>query len=443
MLYLSSKDKAPTLQERAYIMRKHIERAGIPIDYDRLLEYYADAKVREGELGSILLKVVGSTNAIFKAPLFKNWITANGITKGFDRTPKGYISFNKTSINNFLNANQYDKSIMDIVRMFSEWNTCTTNVSFIPSILEEYRPSGLETEDGRRLILVKPGVELQNTGRFGLTNPAVMNFPRYMKDLYAAPKGWRLLSADSGQIEPRLIYGFYIPDKQIQKLIELYNDAYYGVLHYCRMPQEFIDSGTLDFTPNEITPELKELRQRLKTYGNGVMYGSTSNPDNDPLKESFIRRIGQHPYRLSWEESVKANINSGARYVNTLFNTQIDIYESDKVKNAKDDKERFIKLVHCAINNPIQGTAGDLMAFSLRATDELLSKKAPNSWITKFVHDEGQYCICNDEWDYVLEELSGMTAYCIDERVFIYNDAVTERHINKSVISSYSSLNED
>jgi hypothetical protein len=440
MLRLNLDQRPPSIQERVDIMRKHISKGGVPVDYDRLVEYLTHFRVEMFETGSKLLSLMKSKDPYFTSNSIKKWTKENNIKVGFNLTETGNVSYNAESLDSFINTNYYGEEITNIVKILKLYNFYTAQISLLPGILDQYQPSGLESEDGRRLVLIKPGIEAQNTGRFGIVNPALMNLPRIMKDIYVAPKGWTLMSADSGQIEPKFIYGFYMPDRQIQKLILLYGDAYYAILHYCRMPIEDIRNMRMDFEAIEITPELKELRQKLKTYGNGVMYGSTYNPEKDKLKEQYIQRIGQHPLRIEWQKKLEIKLNQGQRIFPSLFGTPVDIYKSEKFIKAKTDKDKQLALIHCMINNPIQATAGDCMGFSLQASDYLLSKKAPNSWITKYVHDEGQYCIHNSEKDYVLEELSGHTSYNVEDIVLIYNEPKFGREFNKDIPISYEHL---
>ena len=437
MLELTTKMVPPSIVERVDIMRSNIRMGGVPFDYDRMVEYSTYSDVQCHVMGSKLLKLCNSNQREFTAAAFSKFVKDNNLTVGFNLTSRGNISLDASSIDSFLNTNAYSDSINDVVRKFKEWNYYKSQTRMLPEIIQKHPPCGLYSEDGRRVVLIKPTVHAQNTGRFGLRNPGIMNLPRYMTDLVVAPKGWTIVSADSGQIEPKLTYGFYLPDKQIQTLIALYGDAYYALLHYCQMPAEDIRSGKMDFVKAEITDELKAKRQRLKTYCNGVMYGSTSNKEHDPLKQAFIDRIGRHPLRAEWIGRLEEEINSGKKIFYTLFGTPIDIYNSKKYLEANSPQEARKVLSHCVINNPIQGSAGDLMAFSLRATNNLFHKKAPNSWITKFVHDEGQYCINNDELDYVLEEVKGHTSYRIDGRVEIYNDPIIGREIYDKVPFSY------
>ena len=421
-------------------MRRNIAKGGIFVDYDRLIEYHVHFMVEKDRLNELLLKLTESRRSVFSKSDFISWVKKYGLTVGFNLTPTGNISTDSNSLKSFINTNYYGDEITNVAKLFAEYNYYASQDLMLPKIIQNHKPTGLQTEDGRRLTRLRPQVVTQNTGRFGLVEPAVMNLPRYMKDLVAAPKGWEIITADSGQIEPKLIYGFFISDPQIKKLIDVYGDAYYAVLHYCRMPMSDIRDRVMDFEPVEITDELKELRQRLKNYGNGVMYGSTSNKENDPLKQAYIDRIGKHPLRIEWQNKLLAKLNAGQKEFPTLFGTPINIYKSDKYAKANNDEERRLALEHCTINNPIQGTAGDLMGFSLKASDDLLAAKAPNSWIVKFVHDEGQYCVHKSELDYVMEELSGHTAYNIEDVVQIFNEPKIGRTINQDVVCSYNKL---
>lgn len=438
MIYIPLDSKPPSIEERANIMRRHISKGGVPVDYDRLIEYLAHSRVEQDELGNQLLRDMHSNDGFFSPSTFKLWVKRTNLKMGFNLTPTGNISFDDESIKSFISTNAYGDEITNIVKKYRTYAYLGGQVLQLPSIIQQYQPTGLESGEGRRVILIKPGVEVQNTGRFGLVNPAFMNLPRYMKDLVVAPRGWTIMSADSGQIEPKIIYGFYIPDKQIQKLIADYKDAYFAILHYCTMPQSDFQNQTMEFKLMEITPDLVELRTRLKTYGNAIMYGATSNRENDPLKESYIQRIGQHPLRVEWQRKLTAKLDSGQRLFPTIFGTPMDVYNSKKVKEAKDEGSRRLALIHCIINNPIQGTAADCMGFAMRNADHIIATRAPNSWITKFVHDELQCCIHNDEKDYVMEDLMECTSYDLGGVVQIYNDPSIGRKINPTIPYSYA-----
>ena len=440
MLNISLDMKPPTIEERCNIMRRNISKVGITVDYDRFIEIISYTRYKRAELGSLLLTMLKSNEPEFTKNTFSKWVYEHKYFLGFTLTDNNAVSFKVSSIQSFIDTNAYGEEVSNIAKVYLEWNKLNSSISLLPNIIANNEPTGLETEDGRRIAILNPKVVAQNTGRFGFTDPALMNLPRTMKDIYVAPKGWTLITADSGQIEPKLIYGFYIKDPQILKLIDLYGDAYFGVLHYCKMPKEYIDKNVMNFKPVEITDELKALRQKLKTFGNGVMYGSTSNPEQDPLKQAYIDRIGRHPLRERWFNELREKLLAGQREFPTLFGTPIDIYKSEKYMTAKSEKLRMLALEHCIINNPVQGTAGDLMGFSLQASDELFRAKSRNSWIMMFVHDEGKYCVYNEDKDYILEELIGHTSYNIDNRVKIFNDPFIGRKLNSDIPCSYNNI---
>lgn len=439
MLELNTDMISPSPERRMAIIRKHLQ-IGIPIDYDRLYEYVGHFTLEAEQLSSALNDEVGmkfSKDGFVGINEFTAWCNSNGITVGFDHTARGAISFNKQSIENFLNTNYYGDDVNVIVKAFAKCRNALKMIDFIPNLIKAFPASNMHSADGRRIGFIRPNIAPQNTGRFGYVDPAVQNFPSFMKDLVCAPAGWHIVTADSGQIEPKIIYGFFLQDPQIQKLIEVYGDAYYAVLHYCTMDKSMLGT-TMDFTAKPITDEMAANRKRLKTYGNAVMYGSTSNPSKDPLKQAYIERIGNNPKRLAWAADLERRIYAGEHIFKSVFGTPIDIYKSDKYVKASSDRERLIALLHCAVNNPVQGTAADLMGFSLDASDKLLSRKAPNSWIVKFIHDEGQYCIHENDMDAVIDEIKGHTSYSIDGgRVVIFNDPHVDRELRKDIAPTF------
>lgn len=447
MLDISLDMKPPTPEERALILRRHLSKGGVFFDYDRLLEYYAHFKIEEHFIAETLVRLTNCTDDKYTKTSFKRWCTSLGIFKGFKLTPKEGISFDEDSLKAFIEMNAYGTvdvvpgvSVTKVVEIFKEFCYNVNQALLLWKIIDQHPPINVESSDGRRMCVLTPDVVLQNTGRVGYHNPAIQNLPRYMHDLIVAPKGWILLAADSSQIEPKTIFGFFMPDPQILKLIEVEGDAYYAQLHYSLMDQSEIDTMNMNFTKTDITPELLAMRAKLKTYGNGVMYGSTSNIDKDPTKDAYIERIGKHALRLKWVESLQKRLDSGQTIFETVFGTPIDIYKSDKYVKATTEQDRRRVLLNCAINNPIQGTAADLMAFSLKATDELFRKKAPNSWIVAFKHDEGIYCIHEDDYDAVIDEVRGHTSYNIVGKVKIYNDPIEGRTISKYAPCSYRHL---
>lgn len=428
MLEVKLDTKIPSVEECCAILRTHNDMFGIPLDYDRMCEYYAYYTRKALKLAkSVACSVDITTDAAFRG-----WLSKNNITSGFLATNGGRggegkrnISLSEESVNAAIATGLYNGEISHILGCYSEYKKLRHMVAPLWRIMAENRVSALETFDGHRMIVCHPDWIPQNTGRIGMQNPGLMNIAKVLADIETVPKGWRYLTADSGQIDPRITQSAYISDPQLKKCTMMYNDAYYGYIHYCTiLTDEERRSGTLEISPVELTEEMQMKRKRFKTYGNAVMYGSTSNEGNDPYKAAFIRYIGGHPMRVKWQEDVTRKIARGERVFPTMFGTPIDITKgpSDSNYGDKTSDAYFSHLVRCAINNPVQGTAADLMRLSISEAHKILIRECDKSFILRYTHDSGTFAVHESEYERVVERLSGITAYQVEDWIPIYSD---------------------
>ncbi len=84
-----------------------------------------------------------------------------------------------------------------------------------------------------------------------------------MGDIITEPKGYTLIRCDSGQIEPRINFSYFVRDELIMNLITHYNDAYFGLMHYATAREEDIRRWRDDwstFVPITITDEVKDIK---------------------------------------------------------------------------------------------------------------------------------------------------------------------------------------
>ena len=287
----------PTVAETVGTLTKHTDNFGVPLDYDRMTEYDAYYTIKGMKCRREIIRYTGLTvdPKDFKDSHFAGILKSAGVVTGLLLTKKGDISLSAESLDSVVNTGLYSDEIVQLIKLYKESIECFKAVSVFDKIYEAYPISRTETFDNHRMIIVHPIWVPQNTGRIGAREPGIMNFGHNIHDVFTVPKGYRYIEVDSGQIEPRIIQSAYLNDQQLKKCTMLYNDAYYGYIHYCLFLTDVMrQSGTLDFQPIEITDEMKDLRKRFKTYGNATMYGSTENILNDPYKAAFIRYIGGH-----------------------------------------------------------------------------------------------------------------------------------------------------
>lgn len=423
MLQLSTQMKAPSIQQAKGILTMNNHSFGIPLDLDRLNEYYAYYTHASTVCREYVQAVTGLADPTNNS--MSKWLINKGIRTGFLLTPAGAISLSEDSIESAIATGLYDASTTKVLRMYSKATHYAHIVSQFPEILRLGVDTGEISCDGHRILRVTPVWSAQNTGRLGMSEPGLMNISKELADIETVPKGYIYLTVDSGQIEPRIIQSAYLRDPQLKKCTMMYNDAYYGYVHYCTYLTEVERAtGTLDIKPVELSDEVVAKRKKFKTYGNAVMYGSTSNVERDPDKDLFIKHIGGHPNRKTWFNTLQQEVYGGKRVFNTLFGTPIDITNGPSDKNYPDKKsDAYLShLVRCAINNPIQGLAADLMRFSISEANKLLITKAPKSYILRYTHDSGTFAIHEDDYDKVIDELKGITSYQVDDWIPIYGD---------------------
>lgn len=417
MINVSLDTVVPTPYETIDILkRQHMVFGGIPLDYDRICEYYGYYMYKGNyNLRRVNRYITGKDEPI-DADTFKRWIT-NISTEGLLKTESGKDwSVSADSIESALATGLYDKATREAMKLFAEGMSMRYKVSVFYKLLNDYPILRYPTFDNHRMIVVSPFYSPQNTGRLGMNDPAMQNISRELKDIRTVPRGWVYVYTDSGQIEPRIILSHFIGDKQLKALVRLYGDAYYAYVHYCtKLTKADIASGRTDFKPFEITDEMKEMRSRFKTYGNAVMYGSKVNASNDPFKEAFIDRIGNHNRRIEWYNRVRGQVSSGCTVFSTVFGTQVSIEDTKgnaKYKNNPD--ALFNHKVKAALNCEVQGTAADLGRLSIKKADFLIQRKAPNSCILEWVHDSDSFAVHEDEYGIVGEELSTITGYNVE-----------------------------
>ena len=134
-----------------------------------------------------------------------------------------------------------DETLGQDAHHFLELYNDISSAEYMASYLGQYLSlpiSNVEDMDNQRMVVAHPEWKVLATSRFSASSPSVQNINRDICDIYTAPKGWQLVFSDSGQIEPRITYSAYIRDDLIVKLITMYDDAYYGLLHFILLTDE-------------------------------------------------------------------------------------------------------------------------------------------------------------------------------------------------------------
>lgn len=419
MITLTKTSPIPSVEQTLEILRANNNMMPIYIDYDKLLMSLFSMQRKLEAMYKAFNEITGMNprTGVLKKYMLE-YAKQRGFLGTFGRTDTGDYSVAAESIAGVLSSD-IDEGDKLVVKIFSNINDVIKARGTLIGLLQNPLSDKVSC-DMHRMLEIRPVWAPQNTGRVAMQRPAIQNLPRNLQELITVPRGYKLLHTDSGQVEPRITYSAFVVDDQIKALINLYDDAYFGLLHYCTMPIADIRSGRLDFQKLEITDEMKENRQTIKRDGNAVMYGSKSNKDDSPIKKAMIERIGNHPSRLSMIAGIEDDLNHGRREFNTYFGTPINIYNSPKLNNTSIDQRT--ELIRLAINNPIQGTAADLMRSSACEAARIIML-AKDSYIVAYIHDAGLFCVSEDDWDDISEQLKDIVAYKVDDWVPVHAEA--------------------
>jgi DNA polymerase-1 len=254
---------------------------------------------------------------------------------------------------------------------------CRT-LSKLKSTYVEALPGLVNPETGR--VHTSLNQTVAATGRLSSTDPNLQNIPvkgEYglrIRQAFVATPGHLLIAADYSQIEPRIL-AHLSRDERLVKVFEQGEDIHLSTA-----------VNIFNLAPDQIT---REMRRVAKTVVFGILYGIS------PYGLSQTLGIGQQKAReyidayFARYTGVKAFLDrtlADAKrlgYVTTILGRRRPIPElSSPDATQRSFGERM------AINNPIQGSAADLIKMAMITVSRRLKAEMPQTRMILQVHDE-------------------------------------------------------
>lgn len=443
MINLNLEDGLPISPEEARrIIQRNTDTMGVYIDIERTLEYEADALFAVRPLQAELYGMVRGALPEFN-PRSSDHLLAGAKYVGIP----GSVCVNKArakSFDAFVRSSILSSgTVSEDAMRYTELVENVAKLNKVVSGLLQYKRLPLVdalATNGHRMVVGHPLWTLQSTSRIGAKDPGIQILARDTSDLIVAPEGWRLVRADSSQIEPRITYSYFILDTLIRDLIMAYNDAYYGQIHYIYLSDEIrnnpanyiVDTNDEFTTPtisrkgrelrvikkNPITDEMKNKRQSFKKITLMATYGSGLAGQDPDMSRRFDQCILNHPLRKQMEARVIEEVNRGVETFYGAFGTPVTPEEnSTYTPGTRGWNEHVIR---CGINNPIQTTASELMTVSVYHADKIL-RSVDNAHICFYKHDEGCFYVPDKE-SHIIPELAQCTAYNVKGWIPIPSD---------------------
>lgn len=415
------------VQQAKSILQYHTNNFGVFADIDRMYELQGLMSLEAADAAAeFRRRVHDNTVSLNNSTAVIQKLVAFGIPyQEFLKAGNGE-SIAKPVRDRLINNPNYSDEAKDLINLYGAYTTANYNISILKRWVLYPRSVAL-SKNKHRMALLRPTWNVLSTSRLSTDNPNVQGLSRNLSDIITEPRGYTLVRCDSGQIEPRINFSYFLRDELIMNLIQYYDDAYFGLLHYCLMTQDAVDNCRRDFEtffkPIEITEELQEKRQLIKRMVNAGSYGSSNLDSMDPsLARAFEIRIKRHPKRLELERKVIQSVEAGCETFYSAFGTPVTPESNAKYSKGSDSWEHHI--IKCGINNPVQTTAADLMLLSVYTANNLL-KSSKSSWIAYYKHDEAAFYVSDEDAENgLIDKLKDITAYNVKGWLPIPSDCV-------------------
>lgn len=237
------------------------------------------------------------------------------------------------------------------------------------------------------------------TGRLSSSNPNLQNIPirseegNKIRNAFCPQdkENYMMLSADYSQIELRLLA--HVANDE--HLIEAFNNDI--DVHALTASKVF------EVPIEEVT---KDMRRKAKAVNFGIVYGQSKyglakslNISNDQAGQFIDKYFESYP-KIKQYMIEKVDYVHEYGYVETLYGRKR--YLGAELSSANYQIREFAE--RAAINQPLQGTAADLIKMAMIKIDEELTKKNLKSKMVMQVHDELVFEAAKDE----IEELKSI-----------------------------------
>lgn len=410
MIRIDSLSTSCNINDVQEYLQSQTDNFGLFLDLDRLIEYQLHFTLTKNTSETKLRKLMHNPMYNLTENNVSGFLMDAGIPEYKFRDKYDKRSFAAEVRVNLSQDESIDEELREVVKLYHEYKTNSYLLSYLPQYMN-LPICDTPSYNGHRMVIAHPTWNILRTYRLSAASPSMQNIPRYMKDIITSPYGWRLKRCDSDQIEPRITYSWYIPDELISFLITEYMDAYAGIMHFSELTSEedaLLRKDKSQFKKLDLGDNFSNVRQDYKKLTLSANYGSEHLMVEPAIAAKYKNRIVNHPLRLQKEREVEEAVRRGTETFYTAFGNPIYVEETARYKRGT--KAWPGHVVRCGINNPIQGTASELMLFSVTEARKVIDEH-PDTHIAFYKHDEGAFYVKEEQEAEVTKLLEEITAY--------------------------------
>ena len=349
------------------IVLAKMEHVGVAVDYNYLKELSAFMTEKLAELEDIIYQLAGESFNI--------------------NSPKqvAEILFDKLELKTKKKKSR-STSAEVLEELAEEYEICEYIIqhrkfSKLKSTYTDTLPALMSNRDNR--IHTTYNQALTVTGRLSSSNPNLQNIPIRTEEgnkiraaFCAANRSHSyILSADYSQIELRLMAHL----SGDENLINAFNTG--------EDVHTLTASKVFGVKPEKVT---KEMRRKAKAVNFGIVYGQSKyglaknlNITSEEAQEFIDKYFKLYPKVKKYMEDKKAFVNENG-YVETMFGRKR--YLASELMSPNFQIREFAQ--RAAINQPLQGSAADLIKMAMIEVDKQLTEKGYRAKMIMQVHDE-------------------------------------------------------
>ncbi|MCZ6804374.1 MAG: DNA polymerase I [Proteobacteria bacterium] len=363
-----------------------IERNGVVIDSDMLMQQDQDLTVRMQEIEMAAHDLAGETFNIGSPKQIQTILYEKMDLPVLAKTPKGQPSTAESVLQDLAEDHELPRLILDY-RSLSK--LCSTYTKKLPQMVNP--------ETGRVHTSYHQAVAA--TGRLSSSDPNLQNIPirtpegRKIRQAFIAPKGYTMVAADYSQIELRI-------------MAHLSGDE--GLLDAFKKGQDIHKTTAAEVFSVAVDDVDSDQRRAAKAINFGLIYGMSAfglakqlaigrGVAQQYVELYFNRYPGVKLFMDSTREEARLN-----GFVETVYKRRLYLPEIN-ARNAA--RRQYAE--RTAINAPMQGTAADIIKLAMINIDGWLQKTEINAKMIMQVHDELVFEVATEKLDEFIKEIEG------------------------------------
>lgn len=344
----------------------------------------------------------------------------------------------------------------EVFWLFEDYNKLMKLASYIRNVIHrQMKGERALGNDGQTLIKVPYTVEATKNLRFTTKDENTIGFYGELRDSFAAPEGYYILSCDFPQIDARAVLNMYLKNEKLDKLTGEVDDTYLLFKEYARYIAHQHDLKELDNASNlGYYIDKEQLENRVNNYKDKVVPFSAKSVRDiykvTALKTAYYSRHSSIPAENRAMRDLTVMYESTERYKRILamtqlmFNYSIPIEITSRWGHKRLIMEQDMRATLSSVfNAPIQTTSSEAIIFYVVHFLDYFREQGHGPEDVRIClnrHDEPVFYIKKEVFQKHAQFIAGMRTYLIQGWAPITLDMFVGDYYKESLVECSDTL---